>query len=149
MKNKLIRKGLVIGVILLFLCSAYMPVINAEANSYNSKSIKSSVYNSLDNYKDKGYKIYIFAYLRVRGLIRDLEILGEYSYHFNTTYVVTTAFVVGFFGFIPIPFYNRTVSIDDEWDFNWWVPGMINKEKITENHIDFIAIEWGEMYKYP
>ena len=42
MQNKLFRKGLVIGVVLLFLCLVYTPIINAETKySLNMNTIKS------------------------------------------------------------------------------------------------------------
>ena len=43
MQNKLFRKGLVVGVTLLFLCLVYTPIINAETkNSLNMNTIKLS-----------------------------------------------------------------------------------------------------------
>jgi hypothetical protein len=50
MQNKFFRKGLVVGVILLFLCLVYTPIINAETkNSLNMNTIK-SIPNSLPSY---------------------------------------------------------------------------------------------------
>jgi hypothetical protein len=46
MQNKLFRKGLVVGVILLFLCLIYTSIINAETkNSLNINTIKSVPYS--------------------------------------------------------------------------------------------------------
>ena len=145
-KNKIFRKGLAVGFILLFLCLVYTPIINAETNSFISKSIKFSVYNILDNYKE--FKVSFFVIERIRGEITDLEILGEHNYHFNITKVVDSyIYTIFLWGIIPLlPVYQKGVMENVECFLKFEGNYLFIKEEITENHIDIIFIWWDEIY---
>ena len=146
MINKLFRSCLIVVVVLLFLCLVYTPIINAEVNSYSSKSIKSLVYNKLDNYKD--INVRLFAIERLRGEITDLEIMGEHNYHFNITRVVDAyIYIIFLWGVIPFPpVYQRGVYENAECFLKMEGNYLFIKEEITENHIDIIYIWWDEFY---
>jgi hypothetical protein len=137
------RKCLTIGIILLFFCVAFMPIITADS-TVNNNTITSPTSSTLENPKE--FKTRIFAIWRIRGEIRDLTI-GDNSFHFNTTRVIETAIGVLFLlPFISIPILKRMISINEEWWVIWDGPFIFHKEKITENHIDLFAILWGEWY---
>lgn len=136
--NHLLRKGLVVGVIFLFL--VYTPIINAGNNSYNNKSLKFNLYNSLSSNNNSIYEPY-FAILSMRGTIKDLEILEEHHYRFNAIHVVGKGFMIKFFwGYIPIPYYNKKVYNNEEVYVNLEPCNIFNYEKVTENYINYFGI---------
>jgi hypothetical protein len=143
MNSTISRKWVAVGVILLFLCVALMPILTADSNS-NTTTINSSANNTRETPKE--FKTRIFAIWRIRGEIKDLKI-WDTSIHFNTTRVVETAIGVLFLlPFIPLPIVKRMVSMNEEWWVIWDGPFIFHKEKITENYIDLFAILWGEWY---
>jgi len=105
----------------------------------------SIISNKLSKYK--GYTTHYFLIWKIRGEIKDLEIGQDHIDHFNTTHVVSTGFaLVYLIPFVPIPLFRIEVSRNEEWWLVWGENHLFNKEKITENHIDFFTIEWGELF---
>jgi len=128
-------------------------VINDEVNQKGSlfQTIVDSDKSFIDNKfnDDTRYNTHYFLIWKIRGEIRDLKIGQGHIYHFNTTQVVSTGFALVFLiPFIPIPLFRIEVSRNEEWWLVWGENHLFNKEEITENYIDFLTIEWGEL-SYP
>jgi hypothetical protein len=143
--NKLFRKGLVIGVILLFLCLVYTPIINAETNtnSYKIKSMRSSVNNSSnDNWPPSFFS---FGFQRIKGKITGFKIYDDlYRYYLNVTKVNITTLMVSFNG---IPFLNFGNKVYEKDNYNFPEFYIKNykfiKEKVTDEYIDCLIFIWG------
>lgn len=146
MKNKIFRKVLAVGIIFLSLCFVNIPIIDSQANSFNSKFIKSSVYSTLDKYKD--IKVSLFAVERLIGEIKDFETLGEHNYHFDIIKLVDSyIYIIFLWGIMPLPpVYQRGVYKDAECFFKLEGNYQFIKEEITGNHIDIIYTWWDEFY---
>jgi len=136
MKKKYpVQVGIIIGIILL--------MSTAECISA-APTIPFSPYHGGENHA--GFNGRIFAFWRIRGDVRDLTVFST-NIHFNTTRVVESAIGVLFpIPFIPFPILKRRVSMDEEWWVVWDGPFIFHREIITDNHIDLVAILWGDWY---
>lgn len=143
MNLKLLRKSLAIGFIVLFLI--YMPIITANTISYSNNSIESKNNVSIDD--QKNVKIYFLFIERLRGKIKDLEVLDEHNYRFTAIHVVGSILRAEFFGFFPFDYsYEKVILENKVMVLNFEENVKFIKERVTENYIDIIIMSWQKVY---
>ena len=137
------RTIIILGVILLFLCFVYTPIIGAITDSYTIKSMKSSFNDSsIDTWPPSFFG---FGFQRIKGKIKDFKIYNdEYGYYLNVTRVTITTIKIIIVG-IPFPSFEKEVY--EKGNINFPAAYIKNykfvKEKVTDDYINCLIFIWG------
>ena len=114
-RSKLLRKGLIITIIILFLYLAYIPITNAQTISYN--------------YSEHG-----IGFIHIRGIIKDLEFIDKN--YFSFTSIRTVAYLLAFTNFEPYFHYLRVVSKNERIDIHGQYSDLHSFGIITNHYIN-------------